>query len=137
MTVWRPPLSQRVTRRCDTHPVGTESFLEVTLFVADVARSTEFYDAIGLGMFEYHFDDMPYHADGGAGVTALQLIPAGANPISRVQLGFRVRDVGALAEKLTAIDADIEIPGPRRLRTRDPDGNRVHFSEIRRSSGSS
>lgn len=115
----------------------TESFLEVTLFVADVARSTAFYDAIGLGMFEHHLDDVPYHADGGAGVTAFQLIPAGVNPVSRVQLGFRVKDIEALAEKLTALGVGVEIPGPRRLTTRDPDGNRVHFSEVRRSSGSS
>lgn len=107
-----------------------ESFVEVTLLVADVKRSAEFYDAIGLGMFEYHLADVPHHADGGAGVTALQLWPAGARPVSRVQLGFRVTNLKAIAATLIRIGVAFEIPGPRRLRTRDPDGNTVHFVEV-------
>ena len=110
--------------------MATESFLEVTLYVADVRRSKEFYDAIGLRMFDYEFDDVPYHADGGMGVTALQLWPAGERPVSRIQMGFRVKDLGVVAEALEAKGIEFELPMRRRLRALDPDGNRVHLSEI-------
>ncbi|MCP9274041.1 VOC family protein [Mycolicibacterium arenosum] len=112
--------------------MSTESFLEVTLYVADVRRSAAFYRAAGIPLFDRE-DGMRFHVDGGIGVTALQLYPAVVKPVSSVQLGFRVTDIGILVSALTEIGADFETPGPRRLTTQDPDGNRVHFSEIVRS----
>lgn len=119
-----------VTRRCETHAVPTESLLEVTLFVADVRQSAVFYRAIGLELLDNEEDGEPYHVDGGIGETAVQLWPAKTLPVSRIQLGFRTRDLGVVADALIELGVEFETPSRRRLRTRDPDGNPVHLSEI-------
>jgi catechol 2,3-dioxygenase-like lactoylglutathione lyase family enzyme len=111
-------------------PMPATSIMEITLVVADVDRSAAFYRALGIPLFDYAEFGEVHHFDGVIGQTALQLWPAGAQPVSRVQLGFRVTDIDAIAAALTDLGIDYERPMRRRLRTRDPDGNPVHMSEI-------
>lgn len=107
------------------------SILEITLVVADVDRSAAFYRALGISLFDYAEFGEIHHFDGVIGQTALQLWPAGTQPVGKVQLGFRVTDIiDTIAAALTELGVEYERPMRRRLRTTDPDGNRVHVSEI-------
>jgi catechol 2,3-dioxygenase-like lactoylglutathione lyase family enzyme len=110
----------------------THSLLELTLFVSDVDESAAFYRAIGITLFNDDQPGRPHLVDGHVGGTGavLQLFPAGNRPITRVQLGFRVTDVATVTAKLTGLGIGYEIPGVRRLRTTDPDGNRVHLTDV-------
>lgn len=83
----------------------THSLLELTLFVSDVDESAAFYGAIGITLFNYDQPGRPHFVDGHIGGTgaALQLFPAGDRPITKVQLGFRVTDVAAVAGELTRL----------------------------------
>jgi hypothetical protein len=67
-----------------------------------------------------------HHVDGGIGDSAVQLFPCRDCPISRVQLGFRVTSIDEVAAALDGLDISHQLPGPKRLVTVDPDGNRVH-----------
>ncbi|OBH59557.1 hypothetical protein A5685_03220 [Mycobacterium colombiense] len=106
--------------------------LELSLFVRDVDESATFYRAIGVALFNDDHPGRPHVVDGHIGKTGavLQLFPAGSRPITRVQLGFRVADVATIAAELTRLGIEYEIPGARRLRTRDPNGNRVHLTDV-------
>lgn len=110
----------------------THSLLELTLFVGDVDESAAFYRAIGITLFNDDQPGRPRLVDGHVGETGtvLQLFPSVNRPITRVQLGFRVTDVATVAADLTRLGIDYEIPGVRRLRTMDPDGNRVHLTDV-------
>lgn len=110
----------------------THSLLELTLFVRDVDESAAFYRAIGISIFSDDKPDRPRFGDGLIGKTGpvLQLFPAVNKPITRAQLGFRVTDVATVAAELTRLGVGYEIPGARRLRTKDPDGNRVHVTDV-------
>lgn len=110
----------------------THSLLELTLFVADVDESATFYRAIGMTLFNDDQPGRPHIVDGHIGETGavLQHFPAGAKPIAKVQLGFRVTDIASVAVELARLGVAYEIPGVRRLRTTDPDGNRVHLTDI-------
>lgn len=110
----------------------THSLLELTLFVKDVDESAAFYRAIGITLFDDDQPGRPHLVDGLIGGTgaALQLFPAGNRSITRIQLGFRVTDVATVAAALTRLGVEYEIPGVRRLRTTDPDGNRVHLTDV-------
>ena len=110
----------------------THSLLELTLFVRNVDESAAFYRAIGIQLFDDDQPGRPHLVDGQVGITGtgLQLFPAGDRPITRVQLGFRVTDVAAIAAELTLLGVGYEIPGVRRLRTTDPNGNRVHLTDV-------
>ncbi|WP_370464887.1 hypothetical protein [Mycolicibacterium sp. P1-18] len=59
-----------------------------------------------------------------------QLFPAGHGPVTRVQLGFRVADLASVITELDRLGTGYELPMARRLRTTDPDGNRVHVAEV-------
>lgn len=109
------------------------SFLEVTLFVANVDRSAQFYRAVGVALFANEEAVGVRHYDGGAGDTAMQLWPADDGQVSRVQLGFRVDRIDNVAAKLEIMGVPYVLPGPNRLTTRDPDGNQLHISRIRDS----
>ncbi|KRQ73308.1 hypothetical protein AOT83_01185 [Mycobacteroides sp. H001] len=106
------------------------SLLEVTLFVSDPNRSAEFYRALGITLFENCEPGCPTHYDGGVGEVVLQLWPSLERPISKVQLGLRATDIGAVSLALDGLGIGYELPGPRRLRAFDPDGNRVHLSDV-------
>ncbi|OBF65971.1 hypothetical protein A5753_07485 [Mycobacterium sp. 852002-51971_SCH5477799-a] len=110
----------------------THSLLELTLLVNDVEESAAFSRAIGIALFNDDPQGRPQSADGHIGKTStvLQLFPAGNRPTTRVQLGFRVTDVATVAAELTRLGIEYEIPGVRRLRTRDPNGNRVHLTDV-------
>ncbi|WP_369830836.1 VOC family protein [Mycobacterium sp. 1245852.3] len=108
------------------------SLLELTLFVTDVDESAAFYSAIGIPLFDDDQPGRPPLVDGliGGSGAGFQLVPAGDRSITRVQLGFRVTDVAEVATALTRLGVGYEIPGVRRLRTTDPDGNRVHLTDV-------
>lgn len=110
----------------------TRSLLELTLFVTDVDESAAFYRAIGIELFDDDQPGRPHLVDGQIGKTGavLQLFPAGNRPITRVQLGFVVTDIATIAAELTGLGIEYEIPGARRLRARDPNGNRVHLTDV-------
>lgn len=110
----------------------THSLLELTLFVSDVDESAAFYRAIGITLFNDDQPGRPHVVDGHIGETGavLQLFPAGDRPIAKVQLGFRVTDIAAVAAELNRLGVGYEIPGVRRLRTTDPNGNRVHLTDV-------
>jgi hypothetical protein len=110
----------------------THSLLELTLLVNDVEESAAFYRAIGIALFNDDHQGRPHFVDGHIGTTstALQLFPAGNRPATMVQLGFRVTDVATVAAELTRLGIEYEIPGVRRLRTRDPSGNRVYLTDV-------
>lgn len=76
--------------------MSTHSLLELTLFVRDVDDSAAFYRAVGITLFNDDHRGRPHVVDGHTGETGpvLQLFPAGNRPITRVQLGFIVTDVG-------------------------------------------
>lgn len=113
-------------------PVTTHSLLELTLFVRNVDESANFYRAIGITLFDDDQPGRPHFSDGQIGKTGpvLQLFPAGDRPATRVQLGFRVTDIASAAVGLTRLGVAHEIPGVRRLRTTDPNGNRVHLTDV-------
>lgn len=124
---------RRIVRRsCHTPPVPTHSLLELTLFVSDVDESAAFYRAMGVTLFNDDQPGRPHVVDGLIGRTGavLQLFPAGERPSTKVQLGFRVSDVAAVAAALARLGVGYEIPGVRRLRTTDPNGNRVHLTDV-------
>ncbi|MGV0066279.1 VOC family protein [Mycobacterium colombiense] len=112
--------------------MATHSLLELTLFVIDVDESAAFYRTIGIQLFDDDQPSRPHLVDGQIGKTGpvLQLFPAGNRPVTRVQLGFVVTDVAAVAAELTRLGIEYEIPGVRRLRTTDPNGNRVHLTDV-------
>ncbi|MFN8228338.1 MAG: VOC family protein [Mycobacterium sp.] len=107
------------------------SLLELTLFVADVDRSFAFYTALGVDLFLVEEPGHPRHYDGALGNTAVQIYPADDRPATTVQLGFRVPDIAAIAHRLDGVGVLYELPLRHRLTTRDPDGNRVHLSQLR------
>ncbi|WP_420714656.1 hypothetical protein [Mycobacterium sp. Aquia_213] len=74
----------------------------------------------------------PHLVDGHIGDTGtvLQLFPASDKPITKVQIGFRVTNIATVAADLTRLGIGYEIPGVRRLRTTDPNGNRVHLTDV-------
>lgn len=125
-----------LARNCQTvlpHcAMPTHSLLELSLFVRGVDESAMFYRAIGITLFNDDQLGRPHLVDGQIGKSGavLQLFPAGNRPITRVQLGFVVTDVATVAAELTRLGIAYEIPGVRRLRTRDPDGNRVHLTDV-------
>lgn len=107
------------------------SLHDLTLYVADIDASADFYRALGCDVFEYDDPEYTRHFDAVIGHTLLQLIPAkSVCPLSHHQLGLRVANLDAAAEALRAAGFTCEIPGPRRLRTTDPDGNRVHLTQV-------
>lgn len=110
----------------------THSLLELTLLVSDVDESAAFYRAIGITLFNDDQPGRPHLADGHVGETGtvLQLFPAGNKAITRVQLGFRVTNIAAVAAELMRLDIEYETPGVRRLRTMDANGNRVHLTDV-------
>lgn len=112
--------------------MSTHSLLELSLFVRDVDESATFYRAIGITLFNDNQPGRPHMVDGQIGKTGavLQLFPAGNRPITRVQLGFVVTDVATVAAELTRHGIEHEIPGVRRLRTTDPNGNQVHLTDV-------
>ncbi|OBH51294.1 VOC family protein [Mycobacterium sp. E2479] len=112
--------------------MATHSLLELTLYVADVDESAAFYRAIGITLFNDDQPGRPHTVDGHVGETGtvLQLFPAGDKPIAKVQLGFHVTDVASVAAELTRLGVPYEIPGVRRVRTADPNGNRVHLTDV-------
>ena len=111
--------------------MSMNSLLEMTLFVRDVEVSATFYSAVGASLFTVDEPGWPRHYDGFIGESAIQLFPAGEQPVSRVQLGFRVVDIGQTAASLSELGFAVDLALPRRLRTIDPDGNRVHLSQLR------
>lgn len=125
-------LATDVRRCCHTRVMATHSLLELTLFVTDVDESAAFYRAMGITLFNDDHPGRPHLVDGQIGNTGtvLQLFPAGNRPTTRVQLGFRVTDVATVAAELTSLGIEYEIPGARRLRTMDPNGNRVHLTDV-------
>ncbi len=100
--------------------------------MSDVEESAAFYRAIGTTLFNDDQPGRPHVVDGHIGTTGpvLQLFPAGDSPVTRVQLGFRVTDIATAAAELTRRGIEYEIPGVRRLRTIDPDGSRVHLTDV-------
>ena len=50
-----------------------------------------------------------------------------------MQLGFRVTSIDEVAAALDGLDISYQLPGPKRLVTVDPDGNRVHVAEVRKA----
>lgn len=110
--------------------MGAQSLIALTLFVADVDRSAEFYRILGCGVFEWNEPGHARHFDAATRDTLIQLFPSGErHAISSVQLGLRVGNVDEVAVALQRAGAAVEIPGPKRLTTTDPDGNRVHLTE--------
>ncbi|BBX01959.1 VOC family protein [Mycolicibacterium moriokaense] len=107
------------------------SILEVTLFVRDVDVSAAFYRALGVGLFSVDEPSHPHHFDGAVGNTILQLFPSLGAAGTRLQLGFRVTNIADVTVRLDELGAQYALPGPMRLRTRDPDGNQVHLSQVR------
>ena len=106
------------------------SFLEVTLLVRDIDASAAFYCAMGIPVFVVDQPGYTRHYDGHVGDTVLQLWPASSHPPTRTQLGFRVANVAEIAESLDLLGFSYELPHPNRLAARDPDGNRVHVSQV-------
>ena len=105
------------------------SFLELTLFVSDVDRSAGFYRALGLNLSIVDEPGHPHHYEGGVRGTCLQIYPADSRAVTRVQLGLRVVSIEDVAARFDELGTPYELPLPKRLVTRDPDGNRVHLSE--------
>jgi hypothetical protein len=100
-----------------------------------IARSpiTEFYRALGFTLCDADEPGRQHMVDGLIGRDAgLQFFPAGNAPVTRVQLGFRVADLATVRTELDRLGMGYELPMARRLRTTDPDGNRVHISEVAR-----
>jgi catechol 2,3-dioxygenase-like lactoylglutathione lyase family enzyme len=111
--------------------VTAHSLLEVTLFVRDVDASAAFYRALGVGLFSVTGEPRsPYYYEGSVGDVAVQIYPAGAGPITRVQLAFRGTSIDEVEKRLEAQGTPYESPVPKTLSTYDPDGNRVHMSEV-------
>lgn len=111
--------------------MSTNSLLELTLFVRDVEASAAFYRAVGAELLSVDEPGRPRHYDGSIGESAVQLFPTGDRTASRVQLGFRVGDISQAAASLEELGVAADVPLPGRLHTFDPDGNRVHLSQLR------
>ncbi len=106
------------------------SVLEVTLVVRDVDASAAHFRALGLSLFSIDEPGHQHHYEGGVGHTVLQLFPAMGRPVSRVQSGFRVINIAEVAARFDELGTHYELPVPMRLRTYDPDGNRIHLSQV-------
>ncbi|MCV7421395.1 VOC family protein [Mycobacterium yunnanensis] len=107
------------------------SLLQITLLVSDVDASAAFYSAIGMQLYAVDEPGQPHHFEGGIDTTVLQLWPASGGHVTRIQLGLRVFAIEEAAARLDALEMSHERPWPNFLRTRDPDDNRVHLTEVR------
>ena len=109
------------------------SFLEVSLFVADVDRSATFYEAIGIELFN---DDEPGYVRNFEGViadTTVQLFQSSERrPITHVQLGFRVSDLAAAVRRLDDLGVEWQSAISDYVITKDPDGNIVSLVQEER-----
>lgn len=107
------------------------ALLELTLLVRDVDESARFYRALGFNLFHVDEPSRPRMVDGSIGRdSGFQLFPAGSKPATRVQLGFYVADLATVTAELDRLKISYELPMIHRLRTEDPDGNRVHLTEV-------
>lgn len=115
----------------DTSPTHLPALLELTLLVSDVDEAARFYRALGFKLFDVDGPGHPHMVDGSIGRDAgFQLFPAGQKPATRVQLGFYVADLATVTAELDRLQISYELPMIHRLRTEDPDGNRVHLTEV-------
>lgn len=115
----------------DTPSTNLPALLELTLLVSDVDQSAQFYRALGFKLFDVAEPAHPHMVDGSIGRDCgFQLFPAGSRPATRVQLGFYVADLASIAAELDRLKISYELPMIHRLRTEDPDGNRVHLTEV-------
>jgi hypothetical protein len=106
--------------------------LELTLFVEDLDRSRAFFACLG-------YATEPWPGEEATTVDVclplpdapiVQLFQANdSHPLSRVQLGFQVADLRAVAEALDANGFGWDAPGPNRLETRWQ-GNRIHVTAL-------
>jgi predicted enzyme related to lactoylglutathione lyase len=100
--------------------------LEVTIFAGDVNRSAEFYQAVGVELFEDEDLSHLRNFEGVIGNTTMQVFQSNErHPVSHVVLGFRVSDVAAAASRLQHLGFDWHCPLPNYVITQDPDGNTV------------
>lgn len=109
--------------------------IELTLFVADLDASANFYRALGLDVIEINDPQLHpiRHYDVELGeMTLMQLFPANEKHVAnQIQLGFHVHDVTAVASQLDKHGNGWRCSNPNWINTLDPDGNRIHVREQR------
>jgi hypothetical protein len=92
-----------------------------------------FFSALG-----FHVEPWPGNEDTTADVTlgclnapVIQLFKANDRHVpTRCALGFQVADMAEVARSLDRSGFGWECPGPNRLQTHDPDGNRIHVMAL-------
>ncbi|MCA9074239.1 MAG: bleomycin resistance protein [Planctomycetaceae bacterium] len=109
----------------------------VVLRVLDLERCRLFYEALGVDLTQEQHGSGPVHLASDFGDLVLELYPATEKspPTIGAQLGF---DVDALDKSIaSAVDADGKVvsgpicgANPRRAILADPEGHRIHLSEV-------
>lgn len=111
--------------------MSAQSLTYLTIFVSAPDKSAAFYRALGCDVFESDEPEYTRHFDVAFGNTVIQLFPATDRHVpSHHQIGIRVARLDDAARALDDLGAGWNTPGPKRLSTRDPDGNVVHITEV-------
>lgn len=124
-------LRQLVTK--GSSAVGLELLV---IYVADIDRSKQFYDVIGLSFSEEKHGNGPRHYAAQIGSSVFELYPASkGDEGSKVRLGFRVPSIESKLQALQATGGQVVSPlrhssVGRRAVVADPDGHRVELMEL-------
>ena len=103
----------------------------VVLRCANVARSRELYEALGIVFTPEQHGSGPHHYSARLGTTVLELYPA-AEPTTPIRIGIGVADVPAAVAAARAIaDCVVRFEHdrvPHSALIRDPDGNKIELT---------
>ncbi|HET9955561.1 MAG TPA: VOC family protein [Polyangiaceae bacterium] len=105
----------------------------VVLRCADLARSREFFEALGLVLTLEQHGSGPQHYSAQLGETVLELYPA-SGPAVPTRIGIEVPDIQATIAAVAALgnyDYVVRFEPerePSAALLRDPDGNKIHVS---------
>lgn len=97
----------------------------VVLRCADLERSRQFYEALGLTLIREQHGTGPQHYSARVGKTVLEFYPDASGSTRGVRLGLQLIDLGAAISALAKIGA---VPRPGSPVTiDDPDGHRLEL----------
>jgi len=109
--------------------VSVRGFSYVVLRCADLERTRQFYEALGLQLVpEQHGSGLKHYSSDVGGVI-LEFYPFAGKPTSGLQLGLVVPDIGRVIESLrswTTVTMD-DSGGAAVVTIRDPDGHRIEL----------
>jgi lactoylglutathione lyase len=108
----------------------------VVIRVADLDRSQQFFEALGLRFSREKHGNGPEHLAAELGGVVFEIYPRGSGPATvGVRLGFQVASVEAAVSAVQQLGAEVATPpaaGPWGWRAVvvDPDGLRVEVSQV-------